>query len=224
MKTNEELQKDVQNAIKWEPLLHAAEIGVTAKDGIVTLTGIVDSYTKKTEAETAAKNTAGVKAVVEKIEIKLTGIWAKKDDNEIASEVVNAINLNWELPKDTVKVKVEKGWVTLEGELRWNFQKESAKNAIKNLAGVTGVSNNICIKAEAHDIIEKQLVEDALARNWSINDRNINVNVKGTTVTLSGTVVSYYQKEEAARIAWNAPGVWHVNNELVVEYEYSLID
>jgi osmotically-inducible protein OsmY len=143
MKTNAELQKDVQDAIKWEPLLNAAEIGVTVKDGVVTLTGIVDSYSKKTEAEDAAKNVAGVKAVVEKIEIKFNSRWAKKDDNEIATEVVNALKWNWQIPKDKIKAKVEKGWVTLEGELEWNYQKEAAQGAVKNLLGVMGVSNII---------------------------------------------------------------------------------
>ncbi len=224
MKSNSELQKDVQDAIAWEPLLNAAEIGVTAKDGVITLTGEVNSYSKKSEAEMAAKNVAGVKAVVEKIEIKFGSDWTKKNDNEIATEVLNAIKWNWEVPNDKVKVKVEKGWVTLDGELSWNFQREAAKNAVKNLLGVTGVSNNITIKAESHDKIEKTKVEDALNRNWSINTQDIDVSVSGTKVTLSGTVSSWYQKDEAARIAWNTPGVWSVDNELEVEYDYELID
>ena len=224
MKTNEELQKDVQNAIKWEPLLNAAEIGVTVKDGVVTLTGTVNSYAKKSEAEAAAKSVAGVKAVVEKIEIKFGTDWAKKDDNEIATEVLNAIKWSWSVPNDKVKVKVEKGLVTLDGELSWNFQREAAKNAVKNLLGVTGVSNNIRIKAESHDAIEKRDVEKALARNWSINTQDITVKVSGTKVTLTGTVTSWYQKDEAGRIAWNTPGIWTVDNELEVEYDYALID
>lgn len=224
MKTNEELQKDVQNAIKWEPLLNAAEIGVTAKDGVITLTGVVNSYSKKLEAESATKNVAGVKAVVEKIEVKFASTWAKKDDNEIATEVVNAIKADWELPKDKIKVKVEKGWVTLEGELTWNFQKNAAKNSIINLMGVIGVSNNITIKSESHDAIEKKDVEEALKRNWSVNTQDVHVKVSGTKVTLTGSVNSWYQKDEAERIAWNTPGIWTVDNQLEVEYEYSLID
>ena len=218
MKTNEELQKDVQEAIKWEPLLIAAEIGVIVKDGVVTLTGTVDSYSKKCEAEAATKNVAGVKAVVEKIEIKLNSSWAKKDDNEIATEVVNALKWNWQIPVDKIKAKVEKGWVTLSGELEWNYQKDAVKNAVKNLLGVTGVGNNITIKSEAQDRIEKMDIESALRRNWSINDRNITVKASGHKATLTGTVDSWYEKDEAARIAWNAPGVWSVDNELVVEY------
>jgi len=223
MKTNEELQKDVQDAIKWEPLLNAAEIGVAVKDGIVTLTGTVDSYLKKVEAEEAAKNITGVKAVVEKIEIKIGSYWSKTD-NEIATEVVNAMKWNWEVPNDKVKVKVENGKVTLEGELPWNFQKEAAKRAVINLTGVTGVLNNITIKSDSKDDIEQSDIEDALRRNWSINEEDIDVAVSGSTVTLTGTVDSWYQSDEAERMAWNAPGVSKVKNELVVEYDYSLVD
>jgi osmotically-inducible protein OsmY len=224
MKNNAELQTDVQNAIKWEPLLNAAEVGVTAKDGIITLTGVVDSFAKKMEAETAAKNVAGVKAVVEKLEIKYADIWAKKDDNEIAKEVVDALKWNWQVPNDTVKVKVEKGWVTLDGELAWNYQREAAKKAVNYLMGVKGVTNNIKIKSEVHDAIEKEDVEAALQRNWTINTNDITVKVSGTKVTLTGTVGSWYQKDEAARIAWKTPGIWNVDNELKVEYDYSLVD
>jgi osmotically-inducible protein OsmY len=222
MKDNAELQKDVQDAIRWEPLLNAAEIGVTVKDGIVTLTGIVDSYFKKSEAETAAKNVAEVKAVVEKIEIKFSNNWNKKDDNDIAKEVVNAFKWNWQVPSDKVKVRVENGWITLEGELQWNYQKDAARDAVKNLLGVTGVSNNITIKSETQDQIEKRDIESALRRNWALNDKDIMVKVSGHKVTLTGTVHSWYQKDEAAKIAWNAPGVWSLDNELVVNYVYEL--
>ena len=224
MKSNADLQKDVQDAIKWEPLLNAAEIGVTVKEGVVTLTGIVDSYSKKSEAEDAAKNVKGVKAVVEKIEIKFSNSWARKDDNQVANEIVNAYKLNWQVPDEKVKVKVEDGWVTLEGELKWNYQREAAKDAVKNLLGVTGVSNNITIKSETQDQIEKGDIENALQRNWATTDKDITVKVSGRNVKLSGTVHSWYQKDEAARIAWNAPGVWAVDNELVVDYAFSLAD
>ena len=218
MKTNAELQKDVQDAIKWEPLLNAAEIGVIVKDGVVTLTGTVDNYSKKSEAENAAKNVAGVNAVVEKIDVKFGSNWGKKDDNEIAKEVVTAFYVNWKIPSEKVKVKVEKGWVTLEGEVNWNYQKEAAKDIVKNLLGVTGVSDNITIKSETQEKIEKKDIESGLRRNWSIDSKNIAVKVSGHEATLTGTVNSWYQKDEAGRIAWNAPGVWAVDNELVVEY------
>ena len=224
MKNNAELQKDVQDAIKWEPLLNAAEIGVTVKDGVVTLTGIVDNYTKKSEAEDAAKNVAGVKAVVEKIEVKFSNSWAKKDDNEIATEVLNAFKWNWQVPNDKIKVKVENGWVSLEGELQYYYEKDAAKDAVKNLLGVTGVSNNIKIKSDVNEAIEKADIECALKRNWSIYDNDIEVEVSGHKAILSGTVDSWYQKDEAERIAFNAPGVWSVDNELIVDYDYLLMD
>jgi osmotically-inducible protein OsmY len=222
MKSNETLQTDVQNAIKWEPLLHAAEIGVTAKDGIVTLTGEVNSYAKKLEAESAAKKVIGVNALVEKIEVKFPVTWAKTDE-EIASSVLSALKSRWDVPKDKVTIKVEDGWITLDGELPWNYQKDAAKSAINHLSGVKGVTNEIKIKSATHDAIEKQDVIDAIHRSWSVDDMDIDVQVSGTTVTLSGTVGSWYQKEEAARIAWNTPGIFHVKNELEVDY-YVLID
>lgn len=219
MKNNAELQTDVQNAIKWEPLLNAAEIGVTAKDGVVSLTGIVDSYAKKMEAENAAKKVIGVKALVENIEVKFPNSWIKLD-TEIAKEVISALTTNLSVPDNKINIKVENGWVTLAGDLNWNYQKEAAKNAINYLSGVKGVTNNIKIKSESHDAIEKKDVENAIGRSWSIDDSDINVTVSGTTVTLAGTVSSWYQKEEAGRIAWNTPGIWHVNNDLEVDYYY----
>lgn len=220
MKNNQELQTDVQNAIKWEPLLNAAEIGVTAKDGVVSLTGVVDSYAKKMEAENAAKKVIGVKALVEKIEVKFPNTWSKTNA-EIANEVLTGLNNNWAVPNDKITVKVEDGWVTLEGELPWHYQKEAAKDAVNYLMGVKGVTNNIKIKSESHDEIEQKDVEDAISRSWSVDDSDINVSVSGTTVTLTGTVDSWYQKEEAGRIAWKTSGIWNVKNELVVDYEYA---
>ncbi len=223
MKNNAELQKDVQDAIKWEPLLNAAEIGVTVKDGVVTLTGTVDNYSKKSEAEDAAKNVAGVKAVVEKIEVEFSNSWSK-NDNEIATEVLNALKWNWQVPNDKVKVKVEKGWVTLEGELNWDYQRVAAKEAVERLTGVKGVSNNTKVKPDSKDTIEAKDIKSALDRNWSIDANDIDVSVSGTKVTLTGTVDSWYQKDEAEKIAWKAPGVWSVVNDLVVEYDYSMVD
>ena len=199
MKNNAALQKDVQDAIKWEPLLNAAEIGVTVKDGVVTLTGTVDSFTKKKEAEDAAKKVAGVKAVVIKIAIKLAH-WGKTTDAEIAAEVLRVLKWNWKVPNNKVKVKVEDGLITLEGDLHWNYQKEAAKTAIQNLTGVTGVTNNIKIQSERDDTIEKMNIESALRRNWSVNDDDIHVEVSGTTVTLTGTVKYCFKKKKLKKL------------------------
>lgn len=222
MKTNEELQKDVQDAIKFQPLLQAAEIGVIVKNGIVTLTGVVDRYFKKTEAENAAKNVVGVKAVVENITIKYNNY--SKTDSEIAEEVLKALDESWSVPKDKVQVKVENGWITLEGELPWNYQREAAKSTINYLQGVKGIANHIKIKSEVPDAIEKKDVEKALERHWSINAEDIHVKAEGSKIILTGNVTSLYQKEEAGKIAWNTPGVWTVDNKLEVEYDYSYID
>lgn len=224
MKTNEELQKDVQDAIKWEPLLKAAEIGVIAKDGIITLSGSVDSYAKKSEAEDAAKTVAGVKAVVEQIEIKTFSNLDNRDDNDLANEVLDAYKRNWEIPEERVKIKVENGWITLEGDVQWNYQKEAAYRIIKKLSGIRGVSNRITIKSDTNDKIEKLAIVSALARNWSIKESDIIVNVLNNKVSLSGTVGSWYEKDEAERQAWKAPGVELVDNDIVVEYNYSLVD
>ena len=219
MKSNEDLQREVQDAIKWEPLLSAAQIGVIAKDGIITLTGSVDSYSKKSEAEDAAKNVAGVKAIIEKIEVQF-GTKGRKEDAEIATEIISSFKWNWEIPNDRIKVRVEDGWVTLEGQLKWNYQKEAAKKATRLIIGVKGLTNDIIIKSEGNDLIEKKDILQALARNWSTHDQDIHVNVTGNKVTLNGTVDSLYQKDQAEKIAWNAPGVWLVENALDIEYKH----
>ncbi len=217
MKSNETLQKEVQDAIKWEPLLNAAEIGVIAKDGVITLTGTVDSYIKKVEAETAAKNVAGVKAVAENIKIHFESSFSK-NDTEIANEILNAWKWNWNVPNNKVKVKVENGWVTLDGDVEWNYEREAAKKSVEKLTGVKGVSNNISIKSNFKDQVEEASIEQAFKRSWSINDSDLKVQVNHNNVTLTGSVNSLYQKEEAARLAWNTPGVWSVDNELNVFY------
>jgi osmotically-inducible protein OsmY len=219
MKTNEELQKDVQEAIKWEPLLNAAEIGVTAKNGVVTLTGIVDSYAKKWEAENAAKSVTGVRVVIERIDVKLNESFGKKDDNEIANDLIKEAKWNWQIPKENIKATVEDGWVTLEGEVDWNYQREAAYDIAKNQYGVKGVTNNITIK-KTQDQVEKEAIERAFRRNLFLDDSNITVNVSDHNVTLKGTVPSWYQKDKAEKIAWNARGVQNINNQLQISYNY----
>ncbi|HEA22042.1 hypothetical protein LCGC14_0651840 [marine sediment metagenome] len=220
MKSNGQLQLDVQNAIKWEPLLQAAEIGVTAKNGVVSLTGVVDSYAKKGEAESAAKKVRGVKALVENIEVRFPNSLSKTD-SEIADAVLVALKNNYSIPNEKITVEVEDGWITLEGELHWQYQKEAAKDAIKYLTGVKGLTNDITIVAETHDALEEREVKNAIGRSWNIDDSDIVVTVSGTTVTLTGNVDSWYQKEEAGRITWKTPGIWHVNNALTVDYDYT---
>lgn len=220
MRTNAELQNDVMEAIKWEPSLNAAEIGVTAKDGVVSLTGVVDSYGKKMEAENAAKSVNGVMAIVEKIDVRFPDEW-NKTNAEIALDVLNSLKANWSVPNNIVTVKVEKEWVTLEGELSWNYQRDAAKNAVMNLRGVKGVTCNITIKAESGNTIEKKDLESALERSWAMKGSVIEVKVDGTKVILTGTVHSWYQKDEAGRIAWKTPGIYNVDNNLLVDSVYN---
>jgi osmotically-inducible protein OsmY len=219
MITNEELQKSVQDAIKWQPLLKAAEIGVIAKEGVVSLTGNVNSFTKKMEAEKAAKSVAGVRAVVEDIHVTFAND-LEKTDEELAKEILRGMKWDWSVPEDKIQVKVEDGWVSLDGAVEWNFQRESAKNCTANLIGVKGVTNNILVKSGSTDQVEKDAIEKALSRSWMVDDQNIQVKVKGNKVVLQGAVESLFEKDEATRLAWNAPGVNEVDNELAVIYDF----
>ncbi|KQX00815.1 BON domain-containing protein [Flavobacterium sp. Root420] len=217
-KSNDVLCKEVIEAIKWEPLLSSNEIDVSVDDGIVTLGGTVDNYTQKKEAEQAVKNIAGVKAVVDEIKVDLY-FSAIKSDTEIAASVIKALHENWAVPDHRLKVTVENGWVTLEGILHWNFQRKAADNAIRYLKGVRGVIDKIKIEAEIKNELKKEFVEKALRRSWILDIDNIRVRVEDKTIILSGIVSSLFQKEEAERIAWNTPGVWYVDNEILVELD-----
>lgn len=221
MKNNSALQTDVRNATQLEPFLNALEIGCTAKDEVVSSTSTPNSHAKKMEAENATKKIIGVKALVENIEVGFPSL-RSKTNIEIAKEVLTASNSNWSVRKDRGTLKVEDGWVILEGELPWNYQREAAKNAVDYIACVKSVSNNIKIKSASPDVIDQKDDEYADARNWCVDDFDIDVKISGTTVTLSGTVPTWYQKEEAQRIGWNTRGIWHVQNELAVDY-YSIL-
>lgn len=217
-KNNDVLLKEVKEAIKWEPILNSNDIDVSVNDGIVTLGGTVDNYTQKKEAEQTVKNIAGVKAVVDDVKVDLY-FSAIKSDTDIAASVLKALHENWAVPDHLLKVTVENGWVTLEGILHWNFQRKAAENAIRYLEGVRGVIDKIKIEAEIKNELEKEFVEKALRRSWLLDIDNIRVRVDNKTITLSGIVSSLFQKEEAERIAWNTPGVWYVDNELLVEFD-----
>lgn len=218
MNTDSQVQQDAIAELKWEPLLREAEIGVSVVNGVVTLTGTVDGYVKKTEAEAAMKRVVGVRSVVEKIEVRYASHGAQRTDSDIASEIINAFKWNWEVPASEVASRVEKGWVTLEGVVEWKFQSNAAQEAVRSLTGVAGVTNHITVKSRSEDRAQQTDIESALRRNWSVADLDIKVAVSGHKATLIGTVHSWYQKNEAERIAWNAPGVWNVANELVVAH------
>jgi osmotically-inducible protein OsmY len=216
MKTDEILQKDVQESLKWEPQLQAAEIGVIAKEGVVTLTGTVDSYYKKSEAEKAVKKVHGVKAIVEEIAVR-PSTSKSISDSYLAAKILELFKSNFSIPDKKIFVFVEKGWVTLEGSVNWNYQKEAAKNAVTGLDGVRGISNHITTKSERKDAVKKSAIEKALSSNAALEDDDIHVLVKDSDVILSGLVKSLWDKEEAERIAWKAPGIWSVSNEIIVD-------
>jgi osmotically-inducible protein OsmY len=217
MKTDLKIKQDVLDELKWQPNIDETQIGVIVKDGIVTLEGTVDSYTKKIAAEKAVKNVYGVKAVVEDIKVKYNA-GDSKTDEEVAKAAVNAIQWNASVPSDTVKIKVEDGWVYLSGEVAWEYQKNAAKNAITKLYGVKGVVNNISLKQTLTPFEVENRIAKAFERSAKLESKKIKVEVDGHTVRLNGTVHSVAEKEEARKAAFFAPGVTKVENNLVVDY------
>ncbi len=214
MKTNNELQQDVLDELNWNPMLNASEIGVIVKDGVVTLTGKVDTYLKKIVAERTAKKVAGVKAVAMDIEIKLPN--TRPDDTDIARAAINALKWHSSITEDKIKIEVDNGWVTLEGELNWPFQKDTAENCIEKLTGVRGISNLITIKPKADVKLIKDNIIKAFQRNAALEASKITVETEGDKVILKGTVHSWSEKNEAEKAAWNAPGVAHVEDNLLI--------
>jgi len=217
MKTDAKIKDDVLQELAWQLGVDKTEIGVIVKDGIVTLTGVVDSYTKKIAAENAAKSVSGGKAVAEDIEVKYT--MAKgKTDTDIAKAVVDAFKWNTSIPDEDIKIKVEDGWVYLSGEVKWAYQRAAAKNAVEKLLGVKGVVSNISIKQLVEPKEIKDRIMKAFERSADLEAKNIHVEVDGHTVTLTGTVHSLNEKDEARKAAFYAPGVTKVENKLTVEY------
>jgi osmotically-inducible protein OsmY len=216
-RTDEDIQKDVIAELKWEPRVNPAEIGVIVKDGVVTLTGWVDSYTKRWAAEEAAHRVRGVKAVANDTEVRL-GVGSERTDAEIAAAAVRALQWDALLVPEQIEVTVSKGWVTLKGTVEWDYKKQEAERVVRNLAGVKGVSNLIDVKPKTRptpDEIKKQ-VEQALVRSAETDAQRITVEVDGSKVVLKGTVRSWAEREEAERAAWRAPGVTSVDNRIAI--------
>lgn len=213
--TDFELKNNVETELNWEPSVNAAEIGVAVKDGVVTLTGKVESYWEKSAAERASFRVAGVKGLANELEIRLP-FASQRDDAEIAAAALNRLDWAVTLPKNRIKAKVSGGWVTLEGTVDWQFQKQTAEDDVRNLLGVKGVSNLIQVKSRVSNAEVKSAIEAALKRNADLDAKRITVETDGNKVILRGTVQSWSEREEAQDAAWRAPGVWNVDNRITI--------
>ena len=217
MKTDTQVQQDVIAELKWEPSINAAQIGVEVKDGIVTLHGHVSSYAEKWGAERAAQRVSGVKALELEVDVKLSGS-GKRTDPDIAGSAENVLQWTSSLPKDGVKVMVQSGWVTLSGDVDWEYQRQAAAKAVRYLMGVRGVTNQIVIKPKVSLNAVKSDIEAALKRRATADAQKISVDVRGADVTLTGTVHSSSERGLANHAAWGTPGVRNVVDNMTIAY------
>ena len=214
-RTDDQIQRDVLNELRFEPRVQPNEVGVAVKDGVVTLAGWVDSYAKKWAAEEAAHRVRGVRAVANDIEVRLP-FSAERPDPEIAAAAVRALEWDAAIPVEKLDVTISKGWVTLRGEVEWQYQKQDAERVVRRLQGVRGVSNLIVVRPRLSPNALKEKIEQALVRTAELDAQRIQVEIDGTRVILKGTVRSWAERDEAERAAWAAPGVTAVDNRIII--------
>jgi osmotically-inducible protein OsmY len=216
MRTDTDIQRDIEDELRWDPSLDNDDIAVTVRDGVATLAGYVKSYLDKWHAERVASRVKGVKAVANDLSVKLPSS-SERPDPDIARAAVDALKWNIAVPADRIQIKVDKGWVTLEGDVDWHFQREAAERAIRSLTGVKGITNLITVRARPTPADVKQKIKEALERGAQFDADRISVEVDGNRAILKGTVRSYAEKRDAERAARNAPGITDVENRLTVD-------
>jgi osmotically-inducible protein OsmY len=208
-----ELRESVERQLDYAPDVPSREIGVSVSNGVVTLSGYTNTYADKTAAERAVKTVYGVRAIANDIEVKPP---SEIVDPDLAANIVNALRGNVKVPDHRIKVTVKKGWVTLEGKVEWGYQRKAAENAVRYLAGVRGLSNNIEVKPQVSAEEIQAKIQEVFRRSAEVDARRIRIEAKGGYVTLSGNVRSYAERQAALRTAWDAPGVIKVVNRLEI--------
>jgi osmotically-inducible protein OsmY len=219
MKSDSELKRDVERELEWDPSIDARRIGVTVVDDVVTLTGEVSTYAEKWRAERAVERVAGVRAIANELVVKLD---SERSDTDIAKAVAEALKRNVVVPADKVKAKVQNGWVTLSGEVNWDFQRRAAERSVRDLPGVRGISNLITLRPHVEPQDVKERIEETFKREATLDAQNIQVEVHGGVVTLRGTVRSWLERREAEKAAWSAPGITEVHNLITIKEPISV--